>query len=190
MKKLSLEAIETARQLFISDVSEVFLTYLAENPKVASDRAKKAMKVAAIFHEEVEKNQAVNFGVSLGSGVDAAIKPVINAVDNQAANSFDMFSTLIPIHAQKYKKFPCVPGSTTCFYDEVDYRDHAYPEWMVCKTKDASGVIYGWSTENLTYVETTGYWKSNDPEAKFVHLWLEDCLVESKQSLISTYLPF
>lgn len=189
MKKLSPEAIETARQIFINSVSSNL--GIAEDPLDIADRIDKAMILANAFETEVKNNQAVNFGVYLGSGVDAGSKAVISAVDNQAANSFDMFSILLGFaHVQKYKKTPITEGAVTCFYDGVDYCDHAYPEWMVCKTTDADGGIYGWSTENLTYVEKTGYWKSNDPEAKLVQLWLEDCLVESKQSLISTDLPF
>lgn len=128
--------------------------------------------------------------MDLGSGVDAGVKTVISTVDNQAANSFDMFSTLIPVHAKEYKKTPITEGAVTCFYDGVDYCDHAYPEWMVCKTKDRGGAIFGWSTENLTYVADSGYWKSNDPEAKFVQLLCEDCLVESRESFVSIDLPF
>ena len=187
MKKLSPEAIETARQIFINNA---FTVVDDSNREILKMSAESAIEQALIFQEAIEKNQAVNFGVDLGSGVDAGTKTVISAVDNQAANSFDMFSTLIPAHAKEYKKTLITEGAVTCFYDGVDYCDHAYPEWMVCKTKDANGRIFGWSTENLTYVEKTGYWKSNDPEAKFVQLWLEDCLVESKQSLISTDLPF
>lgn len=189
MKKLSPEAIETARQIFIKSVSSNL--GIAEDPLDIADRIGKAMILADAFETEVKNNQAVNFSVDLGSGIDAGIKKVISAVDNRVANSFDMFSILLGFaHVKKYKKTLITEGAVTCFYDGVDYCDHAYPEWMVCKTKDRNGGIYGWSTENLTYVAHSGYWKSNDPEAKFVQLWLEDCLVESRQSLISIDLPF
>lgn len=200
MKKLSLEAIETARQIFIKSVSSNL--GIAEDPIDIADRIDKAMILADAFETKVKNNQAVNFSVDLGSSVDtgiyslnpeALIKTVISAVDNQAANSFDKFSTVLPlVHIQKYKKTPIVEGALTCFYEGVDYCDHAYPEWMVCKTKDRNGAIFGWSTDNLVYSEASGYWvtKTGNPDDKFVLLLCEDCLVEPSESFVSIDLPF
>lgn len=191
MKKLSPEAIETARQIFINSVSSNL--GIAEDPLDIADRIDKAMILADAFETKVKNNQAVNFSVDLGSGVDAGIKTVISAVDNQAANSFDKFSTVLPlVHIQKYKKTPITEGTLTCFYDGVDYCDHAYPEWMVCKTKDRNGAIFGWSTDNLMYSEDSGYWvtKIGNPDNKFVQLLCEDCLVEPSESFVSIDLPF
>ena len=191
MKKLSPEAIETARQIFIKSVSSNL--GIAEDPLDIADRIDKAMILADAFETKVKNNQAVNFSVDLGSGVDAGIKTLISAVDNQAANSFDKFSTVLPlVHIQKYKKTPINEGTLTCFYDGVDYCDHAYPEWMVCKTKDRNGAIFGWSTDNLMYLEDSGYWvtKIGNPDNKFVPLLCEHCLVEPSESFVSIDLPF
>lgn len=191
MKKLSPEAIETARQIFINSVSSNL--GIAEDPLDIADRIDKAMILADSFETKVKNNQAVNFSVDLGFGVDAGIKTMISAVDNQAANSFDKFSTVLPlVHIQKYKKTPITEGALTCFYDGVDYCDHAYPEWMVCKTKDRNGAIFGWSTDNLMYLEDSGYWvtKIGNPDNKFVSLLCEDCLVEPSESFVSIDLPF
>lgn len=149
-----------------------------------------------------------NVGYTAFSGINSFSKNIDQSLPGELAaypdaprfdemvSGFAKFDLYADGHRDKYKKTKTSSANTiTCNYYPIYgtkdcYIAHTYPDWVVAKYTDKSGVIWGSDTDNLSFID--GYWYPVEPSdtRKVCILSFEVCLVDPENSLVSIGLPF